>query len=211
MGRRIVPGATTGTRQVRRYANRKLYDAAAGGYVTLDELRAFVAAGGEIEVRDQKSGADLTAHVLAQIVLDGLRRSTARIPRQVLVSLVRLADAPPASWSQWPDPHAIASRAWDEAERIVGRLVARGRLTLDDALTLREELGESVHRLVADAQAGVDGRLRAVFDRAHGPTAASLEGLSSRLDSLEAYLDTPSPPRPKAAAKAPRRPRGRAS
>lgn len=182
-------------RHIRRYANRKLYDSAAARYVTIEELGAFVAAGGDLAVLDQKSGEDITSQVLAQVLLEGLRQSTARIPRQVLTRLVRLASAPKTHWGDWPDPQEVAGRAWDEAERIVGRILARGGLTLEDALTLRDDLGEAVHRLVTDAQAGVEGRLRAVLDRNHGPAGRSLEGLRSRLDTLEVYFDSPAPPR----------------
>jgi polyhydroxyalkanoate synthesis repressor PhaR len=191
-------------RLIRRYGNRKLYEPAAARYVTIDDLGRWVAGGGDLEVRDQRSGDDITSQVLAQILLEGLRQSTARIPRQVLTRLVRLAASPRTRWGDWPDPHEVAARAWDETERIVGHLLARGRLTLEDALSLREDLGDAVHRLVTDAQTGVEHRLRAVL----GPQAsAPLGGLRSRLDTLEAYLDSPSPPRARA-AKPRRRRRG---
>jgi polyhydroxyalkanoate synthesis repressor PhaR len=178
-------------RLIRRYANRKLYDPAAARYVTIEELGAFVAGGGDIDILDQQSGEDVTSQVLAQVLLEGLRRSTARIPRQVLTRLVRLAAGPQTRWGEWPDPHEVAGRAWDEAERIVGRILARGGLTLEDALSLRADLGDAVHRLVTDAQAGIEGRLRAVLGRRHGPAGRSLEGLRSRLDTLEAHFNAP--------------------
>jgi hypothetical protein len=157
-------------------------------------------------VLDQRSGEDLTSQLLAQVLLERVRQSTARIPRQVLVRLVRLASGPATRWGDWPDPQDVAAKAWDEAERMVGRILARGGLTLEDALSLREDLGETVHRLVTDAQTGVEGRLRAVLDRTHGPAGRSLEGLRSRLDSLEAYFDSPAPSRSRAtAARTPRR------
>jgi polyhydroxyalkanoate synthesis repressor PhaR len=192
-------------RLVKRYGNRKLYDPARRAYVTLEALGAFVAAGGDIEVLDQRSGEDLTSLVLAQILLEGLRQSTSRIPRQVLARLVRLAAAPSRPWGEWPDAPQVAARAWEEAERIVGRLLARGRLSLEDALSLREDLGQVVHRLVTEAQSGMEARFRALLHRADEGAVRSMDVLRSRLDAFEAYLDTPAPPARRRAKR--RRPR----
>lgn len=181
-------------RLVKRYANRKLYDPALRAYVTLEALGAHVAAGGEIEVLDQRTGEDLTSLVLAQILLEGVRQSTSRIPRQVLTHLVRLAAGPARRWGEWPDAPQVAGKAWAEAERIVGRLLARGRLSLEDALSLREDLGQVVQRLVTEAQSGVEARFRALLPRGDEGAGRSLEVLRSRLDVFEAYLDTPAPP-----------------
>ena len=200
--------APASPRQIRRYGNRKLYDPAARTYVTIDDLGAFVAGGGEIEVLDQRSGEDLTSLVLAQILLEGLRQSTARIPRQVLARLVRLAAAPRTRWGEWPDPQQVAGRAWDEAEKIVGRLLARGRLSLEDAVSLREDLGRTVHGLVTEAQTGAEARFRALLHHGRDGAGRSLGALRTRLDDLEAYLDNPSPPRRRRAKARPVRRRG---
>jgi polyhydroxyalkanoate synthesis repressor PhaR len=200
-----VARAADPPRLVKRYGNRKLYDPARRAYVTLEELGALVASGGEIEVLDQRTGEDLTNLVLAQVLLEGLRRSTSRVPRQVLTRLVRLAAGPSLRWGEWPDPPQVAAKAWEEAERIVGGLLARGRLSLEDALALREELGRVVHRLVTEAQSGMEARFRALLHRGDDGAGRSMDALRSRLDAFEAYLDTPAPPVRRAKRRRPRR------
>jgi polyhydroxyalkanoate synthesis repressor PhaR len=98
----FVSGSPTSasTLVVTRYENRKLYDAAGRRYVTLDELLARVVAGEELEVVDQKTGEDLTTLTLAQILLEGLRRSTAQVPRRMLARLIRLAFGPNPEWDK---------------------------------------------------------------------------------------------------------------
>lgn len=155
-------------RRIRRYANRKLYDVEARRYVTLEELGAFVARGHEIEVTDQKTGEDTTGLTLAQCLLEGLKERTARIPRQVLVRLVRLGARPASAWAGWVGPQEAAARAREEVERIVGGLLARGRLTLEEAMSLRQEVAGSVHGIVAQAQSGLEDRIRGLFE-AIGP------------------------------------------
>jgi polyhydroxyalkanoate synthesis repressor PhaR len=195
-------------RTITRYDNRKLYDAAGRGYVTLEELRARVVAGEDLEVVDQKTGEDLTTLTLAQVLLEGVRASTARVPRQVLVHLIRLAFGPAGGWTAGSGPAEAAARARQEAERIAGGLLAQGRLTLDDAAALRHELSLSVHHLVTEAQAGIEHRLRALFTADQGGPRAALLGLESRLDHLARQVEVrparkPVRPKPRARTRRP--------
>jgi polyhydroxyalkanoate synthesis repressor PhaR len=199
------PASAAEPREIRRYLNRKLYDTAARRYVTLDQLRTRVAAGEEVEVLDQKTGEDLTTLTLAQILLEGLRGSTARVPRQVLARLIRLSFAAPGNAGDGgASPQDAATQARQEAERIVGRLLAKGRLTLEEGLALRQELSGSVHQIVTEAQASLEARLRALFGPAHDGPHASLRGLKERIDALTARVGPArglgNPGRPKPAA-----------
>jgi polyhydroxyalkanoate synthesis repressor PhaR len=180
-----------GVRAITRYENRKLYDAAAARYVTLEDVGAMVAAGQDVEVKDRKTGEDLTNLTLAQVILEGIRTQTARIPRQILAHLVRLAFGASSMGAAWTGPQEAAARARDEAERIVGRLLARGRLSLEEGMALRQDISGSVHRLVAEAQEGLESRLHGLFVRAETRSNPSLHGLKDRLDTLETYLKEP--------------------
>ena len=113
--------AAPGPRPIRRYGNRKLYDPATRRYVTLEDLARLVADGHEIEVIEQKTGEDLTNLTLAQVLLEGVKQGASRIPRQVLTRLIRIAAGPASAWGEWPEPQDTASRARQEAERIVSR------------------------------------------------------------------------------------------
>jgi polyhydroxyalkanoate synthesis repressor PhaR len=53
-----------------RYPNRRLYDRSQARYVTLPEVTAMVRRGTSVTVRDSKTGEDLTAQVLTQIILE---------------------------------------------------------------------------------------------------------------------------------------------
>ena len=187
---------TSGPRTIKRYGNRKLYDPASGRYVTLSELAALVAGGQELEVLDQKTGDDLTNLTLAQALLDGVRQGASRLPRQVLTRLIRIAAAPKALAGEWPGPEEVAGRARSEAERLVAGLLGRGRLSLDDAVALRHELGQLVQRLVSDAQSGVESRLRGLLARGEEAAERSLGALRGR---IETYIEPKEPkakPRP---------------
>jgi polyhydroxyalkanoate synthesis repressor PhaR len=184
---------------IKRYDNRKLYDPEARRYVTLGELGRLVAEGTELKVVDQKTGEDLTTLVLAQVILEGVKEKTASIPRQVLARLIRFGLR--QAFADWPRPQEFAGRARREAERIAEGFISRGRLTLEEALALRQEITGTVQRLVTEAQHGLEGRLRGLLDRSEkeGGVHPALMSLKERLLSFETYLGEPPP------APAPRR------
>ena len=54
-------------REIRRYANRRLYDAAEGRCITQKELGEILRSGARLRVIDYDSGRDITVDVLAQV------------------------------------------------------------------------------------------------------------------------------------------------
>ena len=189
----VSPGAPE--RLIRRYDNRKLYDVEARRYVTLEELSRLVGAGTDVRVVEQRTGEDITTVVLAQVVLEGIKQRTADIPHQVLSRLIRLGSGTAGGFTEWLDPQEASTRARHEAERIVSGLVTRGRLTLDEALALRQDIAGSAQRLVAEAQAGVQARLRRMLetDKDQG-VAPALQALKERLSTFEDLLAPPRAP-----------------
>jgi len=76
---------------VKKYSNRRLYDTDDSRYISLEELAEKIRQGVEVRVVDAKSGEDLTAATLTQILIDG--RGAARLlAPSLLVQLVRLGD-----------------------------------------------------------------------------------------------------------------------
>jgi polyhydroxyalkanoate synthesis repressor PhaR len=194
-------------RRIRRYGNRKLYDSAARRYVTLDDVARLVADGQELVVIDQKTGEDLTSLTLAQVLLEGVKQGASRIPRQVLTRLIRIAAGPASAWGDWPEPQDAAGRARQETEQIVSRVLGRGgRLSLDDAVALRQDLGQMVHRLVSEAQSSVESRLRGLLEKGEGVAGRSLDALRGRIEAFGAYMEKP--PLPARAVRPARKGRG---
>lgn len=57
-------------RVIKKYANRRLYDAAASRHVTLEDLRKLIVAGEKVKIVEDKSGEDITRQILLQIIAD---------------------------------------------------------------------------------------------------------------------------------------------
>jgi polyhydroxyalkanoate synthesis repressor PhaR len=62
--------AADGTRILKKYPNRRLYDTHASSYITLADVKKMVLEHQPFEVRDAKSGEDLTRSILLQIILE---------------------------------------------------------------------------------------------------------------------------------------------
>jgi polyhydroxyalkanoate synthesis repressor PhaR len=57
-------------RVLKKYPNRRLYDTRISSYITLADVKAMVLEGIEFEVRDAKTGEELTRSILLQIILE---------------------------------------------------------------------------------------------------------------------------------------------
>ena len=63
-------GFSSGPRILKKYPNRRLYDTQLSSYITLADVKAMVLTGEHFEVRDAKTGEDLTRSILLQIILE---------------------------------------------------------------------------------------------------------------------------------------------
>ncbi|TDR40800.1 polyhydroxyalkanoate synthesis repressor PhaR [Tahibacter aquaticus] len=76
-------------RVIKKYPNRRLYDTEISSYITLEEVRQLVVDGEEFEVRDAKSGEELTRSVLLQIIAEHEERGQPMFTTQLLSQVIR--------------------------------------------------------------------------------------------------------------------------
>ena len=76
-------------RIIKKYPNRRLYDTEISSYITLEEVRQLVIDGEEFEVRDAKSGEDLTRSVLLQIIAEHEETGQPMFTTQLLSQIIR--------------------------------------------------------------------------------------------------------------------------
>ena len=79
-------------RVIRKYGNRRLYDTSAKRYINLEEIAQIIRDGAEVQVRDAKSGEDLTRGILTQIIMEDSKRRNGGLPLEILRELVALSD-----------------------------------------------------------------------------------------------------------------------
>ncbi len=81
-------------RVIRKYANRRLYDATASRHVTLEDIRRLIASGEQVQVLDDRSGEDLTRAVLLQIIADQEQFGSPVLSVQLLEGIIRFYGNP---------------------------------------------------------------------------------------------------------------------
>jgi polyhydroxyalkanoate synthesis repressor PhaR len=103
---------------IKRYGNRRLYDASRSRAVTMDDVATMVRAGENIRVIDGDTGEDVTRRVLTQILLeDESRRSLELLPVELLQKLIALRNDAAGQWmTQYFEAAArFLDRQWSQA------------------------------------------------------------------------------------------------
>ena len=75
-------------RTIKKYPNRRLYDTEISSYITLEEVRQLVLDGEAFEVRDARSGKDLTRSVLLQIIAEHEEHGQPMLSTQLLTGII---------------------------------------------------------------------------------------------------------------------------
>ena len=76
-------------RIIKKYPNRRLYDTEISSYVTIEDVRQLVVDGETFEVRDAKSGEDITRSVLLQIISEHEEHGQPIFSTQLLSQIIR--------------------------------------------------------------------------------------------------------------------------
>jgi len=76
-------------RVIKKYPNRRLYDTEISSYITIEDVRQLIVEGEEFEVRDAKSGEDLTRQVLLQIIAEHEQDGEPMLSTQLLSQIIR--------------------------------------------------------------------------------------------------------------------------
>ncbi len=79
----------TATRVIKKYPNRRLYDTEISSYITIEDVRQLIIEGLEFEVRDAKTGDDLTRQVLLQIIAEHEQNGEPMLSTQLLSQIIR--------------------------------------------------------------------------------------------------------------------------
>jgi polyhydroxyalkanoate synthesis repressor PhaR len=73
---------------IKKYENRRLYDATNSRYVNLDEVAKMMQSGDDVRVVDATSGEDITRLILTQIIVEDAKTPDSNFPLDVLRQMV---------------------------------------------------------------------------------------------------------------------------
>ena len=176
--------------QIKRYANRKLYNTATSRYITLKGIAELIEAGDEVRVVDNETGEDITSVTLSQILVD-TERSNRGVPGTVLTDLIQRSGD--VLYGALKRRVGDASEGFEELQRNVKKLLGprEGGARRPDWVALATP---DLDRVV---QRAVERVLRAL----DLPRRSDIEALEKRLDQLLAQMNvTPHAEPPRASA-----------
>ena len=76
-------------RLIKKYANRRLYDASQSRHITLDDIRGLIVKGERIRVVEDKTGHDITRHILLQVIAEQEQFGRPILSTKVLEAIIR--------------------------------------------------------------------------------------------------------------------------
>jgi polyhydroxyalkanoate synthesis repressor PhaR len=76
-------------RIIKKYPNRRLYDTEISSYITVEDVRQLIVDGEDFEVRDAKTGEDLTRSILLQIIAEHEQDGQPVLSTQLLSQIIR--------------------------------------------------------------------------------------------------------------------------
>jgi len=77
---------------LKKYSNRRLYDTSKSAYVTLNDVSETIKQDKEVKVVDAKTGEDVTAFILTQIILEEARQKNTLLPVPLLHLIIRYGE-----------------------------------------------------------------------------------------------------------------------
>ena len=81
-------------RIIKKYANRRLYDATASRHVTSEDIRKMIVLGERVKIVDDKSGEDLTRAVLLQVISEQEQFGKPVLSTELLEAIIRFYGNP---------------------------------------------------------------------------------------------------------------------
>lgn len=122
---------------IKRYPNRKLYSTESKQYIKLDEIATLIRNDVDVSVIDAETGNNITAYILAQVIMGEEKRRTGSIPLRFFTTLIR-GHEDSLDWMA----HNIKNTADGLIYRRIGELPTRG-----DIIKLSKQV-EELSRLV---------------------------------------------------------------
>ena len=175
--------------QIKKYANRKLYDTEEKRYISLSGIAAMVRAGEDIQVVDNETGDDITGQVLSQILREQERQGGVA-PRTLLTALVRRGSGglEHLRGSLQSSLHALTTLE-DDIEHRIEALTERGEISLTEVQELREEMAARARERQASAEERILQEIEGSLVRLGVPDRSDVEGLHNQLDEIAVKVD----------------------
>lgn len=137
---RTIPNMDPILVTIKKYGNRRLYDATNSRYVNLDDIAELIRQGKDVRVIDAKTKRDLTRVTLTQIITEDAKDKPTGLPLELLRQLVMASDQVRQEFVMW-----YLKSAFDTYQKVQdafqNRLGEVGSAILSPVDTMKQFLG----------------------------------------------------------------------
>ncbi len=177
-------------RQIKKYANRKLYDTVEKRYISLRGIAALVRDGEEVQVLDNESGEDITSLILSQVLREQ-ERAGGLLPLALLTALIRSGSGGLAHLrGSLQSSFQALKTLEDDLDQRLEALAQRGEISLSEAQELREEMAARARERQAEAEERILEEIEGSLARLGVPTNSDIAALSQALVEIETKVDS---------------------
>lgn len=153
---------------IKKYSNRKLYDTKNKRFITMDEIADLIIAGEELQIKDNKTGEDLTSSIASQLL--GRKkniRDKGGIPSNILFQLLRRGSGGFLEYVRryiglW---QSVLTMADDEIDNLVNLYIKNNEISKSEAVLLKREIKKNSGKLKAWISDTIDERMSSAMEK----------------------------------------------
>ena len=180
--------------RIKKYSNRKLYDTTDKRFISMDEIAELIKAGEEVSIHNHRTGQDLTASIVSQLLGRKSGNFDSEVPSKVLFQLLRkgskgLVGSTRKYFGFWQNALTMAE---DELDMFVNLFVKDSDISKDEGRRFKKEIIRHNEELKNWIDDQIDERVSKILQKNNFATKRQLSNLKTReqefADKIESVL-----------------------
>ena len=178
--------------RIKKYSNRKLYDSTDKRFISMDEIAELIKAGEEISIHNHRTGQDLTASIVSQLLGRKIGNFDSEVPSKVLFQLLRqgskgLVGSTRKYFGFWQNALTMAE---DELDKFVNLFVKDSDISKDEGDRFKKEIIRHSEQLKNWINDQIDESVSQKLKKMNLATKRQLSNLKTREQEFAGKIET---------------------
>jgi polyhydroxyalkanoate synthesis repressor PhaR len=170
---------------IKRYANRRLYDAETSRTITLDDVAESIRSGREVRIVDNQTGDDITSQVLGQTFLKiSAENERGEFNTFLLTALIRGFQGDVSGFFKKVAGIDSDNLSQEKIERIVQSMVEKGDLQIEEKTDYVEMILRQIQERVSQMEESVEEGIDFLQKKATSIQERKIEELSGKIEDM---------------------------
>lgn len=177
---------------IKKYANRKLYDSTDKKYISMNRLSELIKQGEDIVIIDNETGKDLTASIVSSLIARTKDQAENTVSSGMLIRMFRkggaaLTDYTRKYTSLWQKSFTLAE---DELDCLVKKLIKDKEISKSEGSRIRADIIGFTKAMKTWISNTIDNRIAEVLNVMNLATKDNVKQLDARIALLENKIKT---------------------